>query len=412
MPLRRSLLRHRTVVAGIWGLLAAAPLPAQFVNRAAWLGIEREGIRRDFTQGAEYHLDRFSYVVLPPWWDPDLDPWANGIEYRFGSVTARDFTVEGGLDHTVDLGPGYRFRYHLLQGEHNDARFLRNAVALEHDLSPQVALFAQGEILAQKSDIDASFGAWLHRSPGFTLRAMVTAVDLAADKDDRVRHEVDPWAVQIAGTIGRPGGHRIFFDLAGQLPLRLRDETAAATFGMERWLGRAEARWCLGEHDWLVSAAELEWTAKELRPDAPGSPLQEDFSRDYQQVRIEWWRAVQPWTWSAGLVFTHQEEDGRRPFDPALDLAILRHEWMAVGRVQVPLAEQWDLEPQVFAAHVRLDDQRGEGEPTARVDSFEGKVSWNLRHRFANGAALAFVVALQLDEPKFGGGGAQFMARF
>lgn len=39
---------------------SAAGLPAQFLNRAAWLGSDEEGVRRDFAQGTEYFLDRFS----------------------------------------------------------------------------------------------------------------------------------------------------------------------------------------------------------------------------------------------------------------------------------------------------------------------------------------------------------------
>ncbi len=393
-------------------LLLAAPAPAQFVNRAVWLGFDGEGVRRQFRQGTEYWLDRTSYVSLPPWWDADLDPWGDRVDYRFGSVSAREFTVDGTLDHHLPLADGFRFRYHLHQGEHRDARYLTNAVALEADLSARTALFAQGEILADKSAADLSVGAWFCRTERSALRLMVTAVDFADAKSLRAEHDVDPYAVQFAGVLGEREGDRVTWELAAQLPFRARDLQDQAAFGMERWLGRVQGRLRLDGDDWLVAAGEAEWTVKDLRPDQAGSPLREDFHRSFQQVRVEWWRQVRPLEWSVGLQATHQDEVGRRPFDPAADLGIRRQEWLLLARTRLPAGEHLSFEPQVFLGVVDLDELAGTGAPAHSRTSFEGKLAWNARWEFRPGTALALVVSLQLDEPAFGGGGAQFVARF
>ena len=47
-------------------LLSSMPLPGQFLNRAIYLGDQRQGMRRDYSRNVEYFLDRFSYVELTP----------------------------------------------------------------------------------------------------------------------------------------------------------------------------------------------------------------------------------------------------------------------------------------------------------------------------------------------------------
>lgn len=108
--------------------LFAVPATAQFVNRAVWLGFEEEGMRRHFAQGTEYFLDRFSYVVVAPWWERGLPNFGNRVGYRLGSTSGSHFAVEGAIDHVVPLGDGLLFRYHARQGENRDTRFVRNSV--------------------------------------------------------------------------------------------------------------------------------------------------------------------------------------------------------------------------------------------------------------------------------------------
>jgi hypothetical protein len=291
--------------------------------------------------GPEYVLDRFGYVVRPPWRDRDLALFASGVGYDLGSVTGSEFTIEGRFAQTADLGSGVAFRYLALQSEHRDTRFLRNTVELEcrgEGGGGGVAPFVQAELFAEKESIDASLGAWLARTDDAEVRAMVTLVDAPNGKSERIDVEVDPIGVLLSGACGRRGAHRVAFELAGQLPFRVRDLDEGARLGMYRWLLAGQARAAVGAEDWLIAAAELEWTDKDYRPDAAGDPREEEFGRDYQQVRLEWWRDVEPVPWSVGVVFTHMDELGRRPNDPANSLAIRRQEWMAVGRLQWPTA--------------------------------------------------------------------------
>lgn len=390
-------------------LLTAGLLPAQFINRATWLGSDEEGVRRNFAQGTEYYLDRMSYVVTPPWWDRGLLRFGNAVQYRLGSVSAREFTVEGQLDHAIALGDGVTFRYHMLQSENRDTRFLRNEIGLEYALDDTTALFAQGEPLADKSRIDISAGAWLFRRDDDALRVMVTAVDEPSDKGRVVQYERRPFALSFAGAFGDRKSHRIAFELGGQLPFEQRQLADGERFEMQRYIGRVDAHLRLAERGWLVLATESEYAAKALRPVDAGDPLREDFGRRFEQLRAEWWREGDV-PWSVGVVHTLLDERGRRPNDPASDLENRRREWFGILRLQLRAGEKLSFEPQLLAGEVY--DRYRDGSTDRRERRFEGKIAWNARWDFSPKVTLALIVATQIDQFAFGGGGAQFVARF
>jgi hypothetical protein len=388
---------------------SAAGLPAQFLNRAAWLGSDEEGVRRDFAQGTEYFLDRFSYVVVAPWHERGLPTFGNRVDYRLGSTSGTQFTVEGAIDHALPLGDDFTFRYHVLQGENRDARFVRNAVALERRLGDGAAAFVQGEVFAEKSLIDVSAGAWLLRRGDDALRVMLTAVDMTADKSRDFRYERAPLATMASGAFGDAATHRVRFEVGGQLPFEQRDLDDDDRFAMRRWIGSATSHLRLAERDVLVTSFEAETTDKRLRPGAPASALAEDFDRTFLQARGEWWRdAAIPW--SAGVLHTRHDEDGRRIADPSADLRTRRREWFGVLRVRLRAGERLCFEPQAFAGLV--DDEFRDGVGARDERRFEGKLAWNTCWEFSPTMSLTAIVSLQLDEPAFGGGGAQFQARF
>lgn len=401
---------HAKLLHALLGAGCCAALPAQFVNRATWLGVEAETTRRDFRQGTEYYLDRASYVALPPWWDRGLPRFHDQAWYRFGSVSRSEFTIDGGLDVTRPLGGGCGFGWHVLHGENRDVRFLRNAVEFERALGDAAALFVQGELDADKSLIDASLGAWLHRAGDDALRVMVTAVDLSSAKSRRVAYQHEPWAVMAAGAFGERERHRVAFELGAQLPFEVRDLEQSEVFALQRWIGAIESHLHLGGDDRLAAALEVEGTDKSARPDAgPGVPG-EQFARDFRQLRLEWWRDARGGPWSIGCLHTALAEDGVVAADPAASLRARRDEWFGVVRLQVPFAGRLSFEPQVFAGHVR--EAYRDGIDRRSVDRFEGKFACNARWDFSPAAWLAVVVTFELDEPAFGGGGLQFVARF
>ncbi len=400
-------------VRGIVPVLAsvlAAELPAQFVNRATWLGFDQESVRRDFPQGPEYHLDRFGYVVLPPWSERGLPRFEDRVSYRLGSTSSTQFTVEGALDQSVALGDGIGFRYHVLQSENRDTRFLRNAVELEAGFGARTAVFVQTELFAEKATIDVSAGVWLWREAEQALRLMVTAVDAPSAKSREFAYRRDPYAVMASGAFGAPTGLRVAFEIGGQLPLEVEDLTATTVTRLQRWIGGLDLHVPLGERDWLVFGGELERTWKELRAATAGDPRDEDFRRDFRQVRCESWRDAERRPWSLGVMHTGMREDGRRPFDASENLLVRRDEWFGVVRVAVPTDGRLSFEPQLFAGHVRARFADGGGE--RRHDRFEGKVAWNARWDFSPRAWFAFSLTTQLDELAFGGGGAQLVVRF
>jgi hypothetical protein len=387
----------------------AGPASAQFVNRAVWLGFDEEGVRPEFRQGREYYLDRLSYVVPPPWADLELRWFDDGARYAFGSVSAREFTFEGRIDHHVPLGDGVAFHYHVLQSEHRDARFDTTAIGLELQLDAERTLFVQGTPFADKSQIDVSVGAFWWRRPHAALRTMLTLVDAPADKSEVVDYERAPYGLHAAGAFGSPERLRVAFELGTQLPMRAVRLADGARFDLQRTIGIGELRAPLGERDRLLLAAEAESTDKRLRPAAAGDPLREHFDREFHQLRLEWWRdTARPW--SIGVVHTRLDEHGRRPNDPDRDLRTKRREWFGVLRRRYPIDERLFFEPQLFAGQVGYEFR--DGVLLRDQARFEGKAAWNVGWEFSPRASLVLVVSTQLDELAFGGGGAQFVAWF
>lgn len=407
MPSRRP--PAIAVPAAFVAAAMAGELAAQHLNRAAWLGTTEEGVRRDFAQGTEYFLDRFSYVVVAPWWERNLPTFGNRVDYRLGSTSGTQFTVEGAIDHALPLGDDFTFRYHVLQGENRDARFLRNAVALERALGETTAAFVQGEVFAEKSLIDVSAGAWLFRRGDDALRVMLTAVDWTSEKSRDFAYDRAPYAPMVSGAFGDEATHRVRFELGGQLPFEQRDLATDDRLALRRWIGSLTSHLRLSQRDVLVSAFEAETTVKRLRPGEPAGLLAEDFDREFLQARVEWWRDGEL-PWSAGVLHTSHDEDGRRPFDPGSDLRTRRREWFGVLRLRLRAGERLSFEPQAFAGVV--DDEFRDGVGSRDERRFEGKLAWNTRWDFSPNVALAAIVSVQLDEPAFGGGGAQFQARF
>ena len=389
--------------------LLTAPVTAQFVNRATWLGSDEESFRRDFAQGTEYFLDRFGYVVAAPWHERGLPRFVDRADFRLGSTSGTQFTVEGRLDQHLELGSGLGFRYHVLQGENRDARFLRNELALEYELGESTAVFAQGSLFADKSVIDVSLGGWLFRRGDEGLRLMLTAVDWTSEKSEVVEYTDAPWAAMASGAFGTGDGHRIVFELAGQLPFAQRDRDDGDRLELQRWIGTVESQLRVGAKDVLVTAIESERTDKDFLPFVAADPRRESFARDFHQLRAEWWRDTTI-PWSAGVLHTFHREDGRRDNDPAADLRTRREEWFAILRTSLQAGERLWLEPQLFAGVVR--DRFRDGTDERDEHRFEGKINWNARWQFSPNVSLSLIVGTQIDELAFGGGGAQFLARF
>lgn len=395
--------------AAIALLLIAVGARAQFLNRAVWLGVDEEEFRRNFDQGTEYFLDRMSYVIAPPWWDRGLSRFDNEAQYRFGSVTGSEFSIDANLDHQVELGDGASFRYHFLQGETRDARFVRNVVALEYATSASTAVFAQGTPLADKSLIDVSVGAWLLREDDQALRVMLTLVDAPSEKSRILEYDRAPYGLHVAGTFGSPDSHRIAFEIGAQLPFELQRLDNPLRLEMQRYIGTVETQLRLGARDWLSCSLESEHTEKKLLRFDMTAPLLEDFDRTFHQARVEWWRDG-PMPWSIGVVHTYLSEDGRRPDSLSSSPRTQRREWLGVARMQLPISDKFSFEPQLLAGNVR--NFTSDGILFRNVDRFEGKIAWNARWDFSANVTLALVVTTQLDEMAFGGGGCQFVARF
>ena len=174
--------------------LLAAAAPAQYLNRAVYLGSAEESVRRDFEQDAGYFMDRFSYVDLPPWWNDPLDPFRNRLMATGGSVSSDELTVESQLNLGLPIGSNTELDFYYLASENQSTQYLRVASGLDVSVSDSTSLFAMIEGTAEKEEADISLGVNLFRSERSRVRLMVTLVDFASRKAQDFSYEKDPTA--------------------------------------------------------------------------------------------------------------------------------------------------------------------------------------------------------------------------
>lgn len=405
-------MRPLLLVSAVAALVPAAA--GQVLNRAVWLGSESEGVRRDYKQGVEYFVDRASYVDLPPWWRPELDPFADGLSVASGSVSSSRLTTEGVGNLNPDLGAGFSARIAYLQSENQSTQFERIGFGLEKRLSDPTALFLLLEGTQDKSRADLSFGAELFRSAHGAHRVTFTIVDFPWRKSDDFEYETAPYGLLFAGFGGDPDGLQIAYELGFQLPFEERATVTGDVFRMHRSIGSLEARLRIAERHRLVLGFDGELTAKRLSTVDPAASNREDLDTDLERVRLEWWRRGDDGReLSIGASWLHLRTDGIRPNAPAEDLEVRRTEAMLFARARFGIGGSWATEPYVLGGLVRYDERIGDGAPgTERFHGFQGKWGVPFRYAFSDSASIRFDVSFQLDELAFGGGGVQLRAMF
>jgi len=401
-------------LSALVGLAAlATPAHAQFLNRALWLGLDEEGARRSFRQDAEYFIDRASYVDAPPWWrDGSADPFRNRVSIAAGSVTSNDLTLETSTQLGVDLGEGFTFRAQQMGSENQSTRFQRFAIGMDVALTESRSFLFQLEGDAAKARADVSFGAEFLRTARSAHRFLLTLADWSDGKSGEFDYASKPYGLMLAGYQESTSGVQFVYDVSTQLPLEERALADGAIFEMQRSIGLAELRVPLGAIDHLVLAFDGELTEKDDRPVDPLSPLRERADIARGRLRTEWWRSPASGHDTAlGLWVHHLDEDYVRPNDALASRRVRRREAGLSGRMRVPLARNWVLEPYVLAGYVELEDRAG-GVDDLDFNGFEGKFGAPLLFRFSEAAFLRFDLSLQLDEFAFGGGGVQLQASF
>jgi hypothetical protein len=396
-------------------LLLPTLVQAQFLNRAVWLGRGNEFVRRDYEQGVEYFLDRFSYVDLPPWWRPlTLDPFGDRLMLTGGSVSTSDLTIEAIGNFGVELGDGFTARLNYLQSENQTTQFQRVGAGIDMPIAEPTSLFVQLEGTPNKSRADISFGAELFRDRYQAHRVMVTLVDFASRKSSDFSYDEDPYALMAAGFFGDPDSFELAYEIGAQLPFEERELATNDVFRMHRTIGSLMARLRLSKLDRLVLGYDGEWTIKKLSTADPSSPTAEDYDVSLHRLRAEWWRSRESGIeTSFGGYWLYLAEDGDRPADPASDLYTRRKELMAFARTRFPLSDAWSTEPYVIGGLVDLLQVDGTGDlGDEAFDGFQGKWGVPVQYHFSERAALRIDLSLQLDELGFGGGGVQFLAVF
>lgn len=393
--------------------LLASTADAQFINRALWLGDEREGFRRDYRQDEEYFLNRAAYTDPAPWRADLAQLFGNRLHAAAGSVSSDELTVEAGADVGVELGHGFTGRFHYLQSEHQSARFERFAFGLDAALCDSSALFAELEGTADKSRADLALGLALAAGESSAHRLSVSLVDFSHGKSDEFEYSHQPFGLGMAGSVGNGEGSALLYELGFQAPFEQRDHTSGERFEMHRAIGALEARAPLGERDRLVLGLEGELTGKTLEPgSAATSPQTADI--DKTRLRGEWWRSDEDGrAWALGASYLYLDEDYGQPGDPGGAGRTRREELMLIARAHVPLGGAWSVEPYVLGGRVDLETE-GTQEDLDGDDflGFQGKCGTPLRFDFSEHAWLRIDLSMQLDELAFGGGAVQLVASF
>jgi hypothetical protein len=394
--------------------LLASTADAQFINRALWLGDDREGFQRDYRQDEEYFLDRAAYVDPAPW--RAIDPaqlFANRLSAAAGSVSSDELTVEANADVRAELGRGVTGRFHYLQSEHQSARFERFAFGLDAALWRSAALFAQVEGTADKSRADLALGLALSAGERSAHRLSLSLVDFPQGKSDEFDYVHQPYGLGLAGFVSDGAGRALLYELGFQAPFEQRDLETDERFEMQRTIGSIEVRAPLGERERLVLGLDGELTGKTLEPgSAATSPQSADI--DKTRLRAEWWRSGEAGReFALGASYLYLDEDYGDAGDPGEAGRTRREELMLLARARFPLGGAWSLEPYVLGGRVDLETEGTQAELDGDdFLGFQGKCGAPLRFDFSEFASLRVDLSLELDELAFGGGAVQLVASF
>ncbi|MGE3174543.1 MAG: hypothetical protein AB7O97_18070 [Planctomycetota bacterium] len=393
-------------------LALAAAAPAQFLNRAVWLGADDEGLTRTYDQGPEHYLDRIAYTDLPPWRrDPALEPFDDRLVLTGGSASSSRLTTEGVANLTAPLDDVFLARVHYLQSEHQGAQFERVAFGVDAVTGRSTSLFAQVEGAQDKSRADLSLGVDV-RGDGGRHRLGLTLVDFASRKGEAFDYAQDPVGLLAAGHLGEAAGLALGYELAAQLPTVERGALPGDSLRVQRVLGALRARRALSPETALWADLELELTQKAQRATA-GEHERADTR--FHRLRLEYARELAPATHvAAGVIWVGLDTDVRRG-DGATTRDEHRDEWFLSLRAAVPLGDRTALEPYALGGGVHFG-RSGLGAGTSfepdRASGFQGKCGVPFVYRFSERAAIRFDASLQLDRAAFGGGGVQLVARF
>jgi len=404
---------RRLLPTGLALLLASSTVCAQYLNRAAYLGRDSEGVRRNYTQGEAYFIDRYTYVVQPPWMDRDPDFRIPGTAWAGGSTSSTKLTIEGKLLADAQLDDRFGFRGLILQSENQDTQYQRVGLELDYKFSDTWSTFLQLEGTTDKSQDDLSLGI-ARTEPDSDLRFMVTFVDFASRKSDVSVYTKDAYAVMLNGRFGLVDAANLRFDVSAQLPMRIRFDDTGQRFALERYIGLVEGRLPIHEGHTLVASLETEFTSKELRTNDALDPLAEDLDRDFEIIRVESWHSFDDGIeLSVGGFYVHKREDGRRINDPAASLRLRRTEWIGTVRAEIPLSPKVAFEPKLTAGTVDYEE-RGQRAPGSdrKFDGFKGRIDTPFLFRFSDTAFLQLGWGMQLDKFTTAGGSLVFRADF
>lgn len=391
--------------------LLAAPARAQFLNRAVWLGDEREPFRRDYVQDVEYFVNRWAIVDAPPWWDRGT-PFGDRIAVASGSVNSRELTTEAAADLAYELGRGFHARLDYLQSEHQTTRFERLAFGLERGLGERGTLFAQIEGTTDKSRADLSLGVQLDAGERGRHRLGLTLVDFAAGQSASLDYAERPYGLLAAGQVLAGDDLRVAYELGLQLPFEQRDALEGTSLELWRAIGSVEAVARLSERDSLRVGLGGERTSKSRAPLEGAAVEHEDGNIELARVEAEWWRSgAGGREYALGAWFLALDEAYVPSSAPALTQATRRREVMLTARTRLPLDAAWSFEPYAVGGRVdldRVDPALADG--AQRELGFQGRCGVPLRYDFSERAWLRLDLSMQLDQLAFGGAAVQLVA--
>lgn len=396
--------------AGYIGLIGT-PSDLDFFMRESFRGDEIDD--RNFRYADEYFLNVLSFRHLSSS-DAIWTAHTKGYRLALGSVTSNEFFLDQEAKFDVELGANIALHYRFVQAEDYDSRYFRHLVGLSYRFSDVVRPYAYTQLSGFKEDIDVGGGLLMAVKPvqlnlGFVFPQAFLNTKSRTDE----RFERQAVGLGLVATLPVADRWKITVRLFQNFPLELEAPREARTFQFRRFVYGTDIAYRIDATSGLRWAVHGEDTEKEREFLAPQNVDNAHMTRFALRSTLIYSHAWPSGTLlDTGIFFHRLREPTRFPLAPARTVRRERTEVLLFGQASWRVWKDLLFVPGLFLGYVEALDRRPPSAPPETNDSVQAKVSLGLAYRFSEYAYLQLQPTFDLDQPRFGGGGANFVATF
>ena len=396
--------------AGYIGLIGT-PSDLDFFMRESFRGDEIDD--RNFRYADEYFLNVLSFRHLSSS-DAIWAAHTRGYRLALGSVTSAEFFLDHEAKIDLELGANIALHYRFVQAEDYDSRYFRHLVALSYRFSTVVRPYAYTQLSAFKEDIDIGGGLLVAAKPvqlnlGFVFPKAFLNTKSRTDE----RFERQAFGLGLVATLPVSERWRITVRLFQNFPLEIAAPREGRAFQFRRFVYGPEIAYRIDAASslrWAVHGEDTEKEREFLGPRNVENARMRRFALRSMLVYSHAWQSAT--LLDTGIFFHRFREPTRFPLAPARTVRRERTEVLLFGQVSWRVWNGLSVVPGVFFGYVEALDRRPPAAPPETDDSVQAKVSLGLAYRFSEYAYLQLQPTFDLDQPRFGGAGAHFVATF